>query len=92
MLFLNVKKATYCVLVSLLLNYGATASGKSLKLFSLNSINRDSACGPRCLLAILRLTDSKDVNPTIKDIYNSIGRKPLSATTLRGNHLGSEPD
>jgi predicted double-glycine peptidase len=49
----------------------------------LQEFTPDRACGPRCLLALIKTTGVGRQDSTLKSIYGIIGKKPLAVTSLK---------
>jgi len=60
-----------------------TNNRQSKSIVSLNQIELDQACGPRCLWAFMQITGTGDPHCDINCIYGLIDKKPYSATSLK---------
>jgi len=52
-------------------------------IVSLKQIRPDRACGPRCLLALMKITGAARPDCDIKCIYKLIGKEPFTVTSLK---------
>ena len=67
----------------LLLCLASCAKTQSANVIPLNQIEPDYACGPRCLWAFIHITGVGDPNCDVNCIYELIGKKPYSVTSLK---------
>lgn len=52
------------------------------KVVTIAQINLDKACGPRCISALMKLTQSGKPDATLEEIYALIGKKYQTATNM----------
>lgn len=67
----------------LLICFASCVRAESEKVISFEQIKPDKACGPRCLWAFMQVTGAGRPDCGLKCIYELIGRKPFSATSLK---------
>lgn len=70
---------TYVVLTCVV----SCTSTKPLDIVSLNQVEPDYACGPRCLWAFMQITREGNPDCNVNCIYELIGKKPNSVTSLK---------
>jgi len=77
-------KRTGAVITSMLLIcLSLDALAQSVNVISLQEITPDKACGPRCLWALMQITEAGRPEYEIKRIYELIGKEPFSVTNLK---------
>jgi predicted double-glycine peptidase len=53
-------------------------------------LQHDKACGPRCLLALIKIENQFMSHYDVNNIYQIIGKKPFSPTTLKDLKIGAQ--
>ncbi|MHC4397102.1 MAG: cysteine peptidase family C39 domain-containing protein [Planctomycetota bacterium] len=53
-------------------------------------LQRDKACGPRCISALIQILKKGDTDWTIEHIYQLIGKEPFAVTTLKELKVAAE--
>jgi len=81
--FQTSKKGTTATLFILLTFSASYIHAQSERVISLQEIRSDKACGPRCLWALMQVTNAGQPDCGIKCIYELIGKEPFTATNLR---------
>ena len=70
--------ATSAILVCLTL----CAHAQAQNIVSLKSVNSDQACGPKCLIALMKVTGTEQADCGIRCIYELIDKEPFKPTSL----------
>lgn len=76
------RRATCCALLLWLLAL-CPASSHGQNIVAVKQMRPDKACGPRCLLALMKVTGHGRQDCDLKCIYGLIGKEPLRPTSLR---------
>lgn len=79
----SLKSVAALTVYTLLICLASCANKQPANVISLNQIVPDYACGPRCLWAFMQITGTGNPHCDIDCIYELIGKKPNSATSLK---------
>ena len=70
------------ILMSILLNPLEVSAQTAISEIDIPNIKADNACGPRCILALMRLTGEGDPKIGIKGLYEILGKEARKPTSL----------
>ena len=84
MLRYKISRKTFTAAACVLLIFSASyVCAQSERVISLQEIRSDKACGPRCLWALMQVTNAGQPDCGIKCIYELISKEPFTPTNLR---------
>lgn len=80
----QISRKTFTVAACALLILTASfARAQSENIVSIQGMRPDKACGPRCLWALMQITNAGEPECGIKCIYELIGKEAFTATSLK---------